>query len=74
MHSIVLELSRLYLRQYARSSVRYFLRDHSLLHRMKLIVGQRVVGKTTAVVQHLLAKADGDMLSRKILYVPSDHF
>ncbi|MCP4676420.1 MAG: ATP-binding protein [Deltaproteobacteria bacterium] len=74
MNPELLELSRLFLRKYSRTFIRYFLKEHELSHRMNVVVGQRGVGKTTAAVQHLLSKVDGDMLSRKILYVPSDHF
>ncbi len=74
MNPEILELSRLFLRRYSRTFVRYFLREHELSHRMNVVVGQRGIGKTTAAVQHLLSRVDGDMLSKKILYVPSDHF
>lgn len=41
---------------------------------MTIVVGQRGVGKSTALIQHLLKYTDGDLFSKKILYVPSDHF
>lgn len=43
-------------------------------NRMSLIIGQRGVGKTTTLVQSLLDKVKGDMLSDKILYIQADHF
>lgn len=43
-------------------------------HRLSILVGQRGVGKTTLIVQYLLNTVEGDILSTKILYVPSDHF
>ena len=42
--------------------------------KLSLIVGQRGVGKTTALIQYLLANVKNDILSNKILYVQSDHF
>ena len=53
---------------------RYFLDAHDLTPRLCIILGQRGIGKTTAMVQHLLEVAGGDKLSRKILYVQTDHF
>jgi predicted AAA+ superfamily ATPase len=53
---------------------RYFLSAHNLDHRLCIILGQRGIGKTTAMVQHLLDAADQDPLSDAILYVQADHF
>lgn len=63
-------LLRLRLREFKRS----FLRDTPLTNRFSIIVGQRGVGKTTAMVQHLLDRYDGDLYTRKALYVQADHF
>jgi len=70
----LIELSQLFLRQYSRPFVRYFLNERPLSHRMNVIKGQRGIGKTTAAVQHILSRSGNDMLSSKILYVPCDHF
>jgi hypothetical protein len=53
---------------------RYFIRDNSLNEKMSILVGQRGVGKTTLLIQYLLDFVDGNLASKKILYVPSDHF
>lgn len=53
---------------------RYFIRTIPLKHRLVIILGERGVGKTTTIVQHLLATAAGDKLSREILYIQADHF
>jgi len=41
--------------------------------RFTLLLGPRGVGKTTALVQHLLHTAGNNPLSPDILYVPADH-
>lgn len=43
-------------------------------HRLSILIGQRGVGKTTIIVQYLLQQVKNDLLSKEILYVPSDHF
>jgi len=43
-------------------------------HRLSILVGQRGVGKTTLIVQYLLEQTKNNILDKKILYVPSDHF
>lgn len=68
-------LSRRYLeiknKPYRREMV-----DHKncFKHRLSILVGQRGVGKTTIIIQHLLDQAKNNALSTEILYVPSDHF
>jgi len=59
----------------ARNQVyrRYFIQKTTLSERMSILVGQRGIGKTTLLVQHLLDYAQDDLFSLKILYVPSDH-
>lgn len=53
---------------------RYFIQHTKLEHRLSIIIGQRGIGKTTTLIQYLLDYAKGDQCSRKILYVPIDHF
>lgn len=67
-------LSQTQLTIFNRTYKRYFLREHDLSHRLCIILGQRGIGKTTAMVQHLLEVAGQDKLSDTILYVQSDHF
>jgi len=59
----------------ARNQVyrRYFIQKTNLSERMSILIGQRGVGKTTLLVQYLLDYVEGDLFSKKILYVPSDH-
>lgn len=53
---------------------RYFLKKNSLDNRFSIIVGQRGVGKTTAMIQYIRSFVGDDLGSRKALYVPVDHF
>ncbi len=53
---------------------RYLIKKDPFEHRLSLLVGQRGVGKTTAIVQYLLDCTSGDFLDESILYVPVDHF
>ncbi len=53
---------------------RYFIRETDLSHRMNIVVGARGIGKTTTLIQHLLDYVQGDLYSRKILYLQADHF
>lgn len=70
----LITLSQTFLRIRNREFKRYFLRDHSLTNRFSIIVGQRGIGKTTAMVQHLLDSYAGDRYCRKALYLQADHF
>lgn len=67
-------LSQTQLAVFNRPYRRYFLNAHDLNRRLCIILGQRGIGKTTAMAQHLLEIAGGDKLSQKILYVQADHF
>lgn len=67
------ELSRFYLKNYNKPYRRYFLKQHPLKGRFYIVVGQRGVGKTTALIQYMLDLADGSAGAREMLYVPVDH-
>lgn len=67
-------LSQTFLRIRNREFRRYFLREYSLGNRFSMIVGQRGVGKTTAMIQFLLETCGNDLYSRKMLYLQADHF
>lgn len=67
-------LSRHYLTTQNQAYHRNTLPDTLFSHRLSVLVGQRGVGKTTLIVQHLLSMVQEDVLSPKILYVPADHF
>ena len=66
-------LSQSFLRLQNRSFQRYFLKSHPLSSRFSLIVGQRGVGKTTVIIQHILATYQ-DLFTPRALYVQTDHF
>lgn len=70
----LLELSSQSIQQQNRDYVRYFLKNNELKHRFSIISGQRGIGKSTVMVQHLLSRVSGDSYSDKILYVAADHF
>ncbi len=70
----IFTLSRHFLKIYNRPYVRSFLKKTELNDRFAIIVGQRGVGKSTALIQHLLKYSKGDLFSSAILYVQSDHF
>jgi uncharacterized protein len=67
-------LSQTFLHLRNRSFRRYFLQETSFTNRFSIIVGQRGIGKTTAMIQYLLEQAGGDRFSRQILYLQADHF
>ncbi|HEX4838832.1 MAG TPA: AAA family ATPase, partial [Rhabdochlamydiaceae bacterium] len=74
MYEKIVELSHQFLKVKNSSYHRYFIRKHSLTHRMSMILGQRGVGKTTTLVQLLLKESGGDRFDPRILYVQADHF
>ncbi len=53
---------------------RYFIQSTPLKTRLSLILGQRGVGKTTTLIQHLLDQVQGVYLDPRIMYVQADHF
>ncbi len=67
-------LSQTFLQLRNRSFRRYFLQETTFTNRFSIIVGQRGIGKTTAMIQYLLEQAGGDRFSRQILYLQADHF
>jgi predicted AAA+ superfamily ATPase len=73
MLSEVFRLSRFFIRKYNREYIRFFLKKYELSNRFSIVTGQRGVGKSTAIIQHLLSFAKLDPDSDEILYVPVDH-
>ncbi|MCK5056627.1 MAG: ATP-binding protein [Candidatus Aminicenantes bacterium] len=67
------ELSRYYLKNYNKEYKRYFLKKHPLKSRFYIVIGQRGVGKTTALIQHMLDVLEHNIHTREALYVPVDH-
>jgi predicted AAA+ superfamily ATPase len=67
-------LSQNFIRINSREYVRYFLKTNALKSRFSIIVGQRGVGKTTAIIQHILFSYKNDIFTNKALYIQADHF
>ena len=67
-------LSQNFLTIYDRKYIRYFIKANLLQNRFSIIVGQRGVGKTTAIIQFILRSFESDLFSPKALYVQTDHF
>lgn len=67
-------LSQNFIRINSREYVRYFLKMNPLKNRFSIVVGQRGVGKTTAIIQHILASYRNDIFTNKALYIQADHF
>ena len=68
------KLSQHFLKLKNASYRRYFIQTQPFKHRLSLVLGQRGVGKTTTLVQHLLDQAEGDIFDPSILYIQADHF
>jgi uncharacterized protein len=69
----LLLLSQVQLRIHNRPYQRAQFRGDLFKARMTVLLGPRGVGKTTAMIQHLLQVAGQDVLDPRILFVPSDH-
>ena len=67
-------LSQNFIRINKKEYVRYFLRKNPLKNRFSIIVGQRGVGKTTAMIQHVISSYRNDIFTNKALYIQADHF
>ncbi len=67
-------LSQNFLTIHNRNYIRYFIKANPLRNRFSIIVGQRGVGKTTAIIQYLLKSYENDLFTPKALYVQADHF
>ncbi len=74
MFNDLVTLSQHFLDTKNQTFQRYFMQHADLTHRMNVIIGPRGVGKTTTLIQTLLAHVAGDWLSQKILYLPAGHF
>src|ERR1035437_7658272 len=70
----LIPLSQTFLRIRNRDFKRYFLRNNPLPNRFSIIIGQRGIGKTTVMIQHLLEQYNDDRSGRKALYIQADHF
>ena len=67
------QLSRTFLKVKRRPYRRFLLQRKPFQGQLSILTGQRGVGKTTVMIQHMLDTTD-DPASTSILYVPSDHF
>jgi predicted AAA+ superfamily ATPase len=67
-------LSQNFIRTNNRNYKRYFLRCYPLKNRFSIIIGQRGIGKTTTIVQHILSSYSNDPFTNKAIYIQADHF
>jgi len=67
-------LSQNFIRLNNRDYIRYFLRSNPFKSRFSIVVGQRGVGKTTAIIQHILASYNKHIFTNKAIYIQADHF
>ncbi len=67
-------LSQNFIRLNSRDYIRYFLKSNPFKSRFSIVVGQRGVGKTTAIIQHILASYNKQIFTNKALYIQADHF
>jgi len=74
MFADLFELSRHMILNRNRPYRRHISKDRAFKSRCSILVGQRGVGKTTAVVQHLVDTYPDFVTSRACLYIPVDHF
>ena len=65
---------RTILSSFNRPFKRYFLKKYTLKNRFSIISGQRGVGKTTVMIQYIDSFIEQNIVSKKALYVPVDHF
>jgi len=70
----IFKLSSDFLKTLNRPYRRYFLDKYPLTSRFSIIIGQRGVGKTTAMIQKILSMNNNDIFTKNALYVPVDHF
>lgn len=68
------QLSQRYIETKTKPYRRDFLKSNPFRHRFSILKGQRGIGKTTLIIQHLLDMTQNDPLSHDILYIPADHF
>jgi len=61
------------LKNYNKEYKRYFLQKFPLKGRFYIVIGQRGVGKTTALIQHMLDIFNQNTHTGEALYVPVDH-
>jgi predicted AAA+ superfamily ATPase len=67
-------LSQNFIKINNREYIRYFLKTNPLKSRFSIVVGQRGVGKTTAMIKHILSSYDNNIFTNKALYIQADHF
>ena len=70
----IFKLSSDFLKTFNKPYRRYFLDKYPLTSRFSIIIGQRGVGKTTAMIQKILSMNNNDIFTKNALYVPVDHF
>lgn len=68
------QLSQAFITQKQTAYQRYFIRTTPFKHRFMIIIGERGIGKTTTIIQYLLASTQQNRYSDEILYIQADHF
>lgn len=68
------KLSRNFLKLKTSPYRRYLIQAEEFSHKLSILIGQRGIGKTTTLIQHLLDQVEGDRFDKRILYVQADHF
>jgi len=68
------KLSQHFLEIKNQSYKRYFIQKTKLTERLSILIGQRGIGKTTTVIQYLMAYAGNDRFKSNVLYIQADHF
>ena len=67
-------LSQNYIQNYDQTFVRYFSKTIGFKHRLTILIGQRGIGKTTTLIQHILHTYNNDPFTTKALFIQADHF
>ncbi len=65
-------VSQIYLKNYNKDYVRYFIKEVKLSNRFSIILGQRGIGKTTTIIQYILQNYS-DIFTTQALYIQADH-
>jgi predicted AAA+ superfamily ATPase len=74
MISDLFDLSRQMVSQGHRPFRRYLMAEKSFASNCTMLTGQRGVGKTTCMIQHLVDQHPDYLSSQRCLYLPVDHF
>ena len=73
MLEAIFQLSQRFLTEKNQPQQRDFLHTLPQAHPLVILIGQRGMGKTTLLIQHLLSKVAANVMDTRILYVQADH-